>query len=84
MPRLGAQIDAELVSQVDDLVAAGVVKSRSDAVRRGLREMIQQRRMVDEEIVQGYLKHPQTEDEMALAHASAMSLLREFDEEDPW
>ncbi len=82
MPRLVTRIDAELESQIADLVAAGVVSSRSDAVRCGLRVLIDQHRrhMTGEAIVQGYLKHPQTEEELAWAHDSATAMI----EGEPW
>ena len=36
--------------------------------------------MIGEAIVQGYLKHPQTEEELVWAHDSAMAMI----EEEPW
>lgn len=82
MPQLVTRIDAELESQIDGLVTAGVVDSRSDAVRCGLRDLIDKhrRRLIGEAIVQGYLKHPQTEEELAWAHDNAIAMI----EEEPW
>lgn len=61
---------------------ACVVSSRSDAVRCSLRELIDKhrRRMTGEAIVQGYVKHPQTEEELAWAHDNAIAMI----EEEPW
>lgn len=40
MTQLVTRVDEDLASRVDELVAEGVVESRSDAVRRGLRVLI--------------------------------------------
>lgn len=39
-----------------------------------------QRRLIGEAIVQGYLKHPQTEEELEWAHDNAIAMI----EEEPW
>ena len=82
MPQIVTRIDVELESQIDELVAAGVVGSRSDAVRSGLRSLIDQhrRRTIGEAIVQGYLKHPQTEDDVGWADADTIAMI----EAEPW
>lgn len=82
MPQIVTRIDAQLESQIDELVAAGVVGSRSDAVRSGLRSLIDQhrRRTIGEAIVQGYLQHPQTEDDVGWADADTIAMI----EAEPW
>ena len=67
-PWVGSQLQrsAALASLVDELVAEGVVESRSDAVRQGLRVLIDQhqRRRTAEAIIRGYEQHPQVASEI--------------------
>lgn len=65
MTQLVTRVDDELVRQVDQLVERAVVASRSDAVRRGLRMLVdlEHRRSVAAAIVEGYRGQPQTGDE---------------------
>ncbi|MCY3805288.1 MAG: ribbon-helix-helix domain-containing protein, partial [bacterium] len=62
MMQIAVRLDDELVAQVDQLVRSGVVASRSQAVRDGLRSLVDQRRRraVGEAIVEGYRRLPQT------------------------
>ncbi len=65
MTQLVTRIDADLAAAVDELVAAGTVASRSDAVRQGLEQLIERhrRQQVGERIVAGYRRTPQADDE---------------------
>ena len=74
------RIGGELVAAVDDLVATGVVASRSDAVRIGLMRMVddERRRRIGQTIVDGYRRIPQGDDQWV------DSLTREMVEAQPW
>ena len=82
MTQLVTRIDADLAAAVDDLVSAGVVESRSDAVRRGLHILIDRhrRRRIGEAIVRGYEALPQTDAEIAWADAATIRMIAE----EPW
>jgi Arc/MetJ-type ribon-helix-helix transcriptional regulator len=82
MTQLVARIDAELAASVDELVAQGVVDSRSDAVRRGLRVLIEQthRSRTAAAIIAGYRTHPQTDEEVAWADEATIRMIAE----EPW
>ncbi len=82
MTQLVTRVDDELVRQVDRLVESGAVSSRSDAVRRGLRAVVdtERRRSVAESIIDGYRRLPQTEDEAGWTEDMARSMIAE----EPW
>lgn len=82
MTQLVARVDDGLVAAIDDLVAAGVVASRSEAMRVGLEALVDEhrRRLVGEQIVDAYRRHPQTDEELAGVEASTRALI----EEEPW
>lgn len=73
-------MDDALVASVDDLIAAGVVASRSEAIRLGLQTLADQhrKRLVGEQIADAYRRNPQTE--VAGLEASTRALV----EEEPW
>jgi len=70
------------VQEIDDLVAEGVVASRSDAVRLGLEALIdrQRRRRTAQAIVEGYRQLPQTEAEVGWADEATRRMIAE----EPW
>lgn len=82
MTQLVARIDDGLVAAVDDLIAAGVLASRSEAMRLGLQALVDEhrKRLVGEQIASAYRRNPQTEDEIAGLDASTRALI----EEEPW
>jgi Arc/MetJ-type ribon-helix-helix transcriptional regulator len=82
MPQLVTRVDATLIDGVDELIAAGVVATRSDAVRLGLQRLIDRHRRdeIGRQIVEGYERIPETEEELAWADASAKAMI----EEEPW
>lgn len=82
MTQLVTRVDDELVWQVDRLVESGAVSSRSDAVRRGLRAVVdsERRRSVAASIVDGYRRLPQDEDEAGWTADMARSMIAE----EPW
>lgn len=79
MTQLVTRIDDELAASIDDLIAQGVVESRSDAVRRGLRVLIDQnrRRRTAEAIIRGYQLRPQSENEMSWADEATVRMIGE-------
>jgi Arc/MetJ-type ribon-helix-helix transcriptional regulator len=81
MTQLVTRIDDHLASLVDELVADGVVESRSDAVRRGLTFLVDRHRRAQtaEAIVRGYTDQPQTEDE-GWSDDATLQMIRD----EPW
>lgn len=65
MQQLVTRIDDDLATAIDDLVEEGVFASRSDAVRAGLRTILDRHRRAEvaAEIVSAYRTQPQTDDE---------------------
>ena len=82
MAQLVARVEDGLVAEIDHLVAIGVLASRSEAVRVGLRELAHRhrRRLVGERIADAYKRRPQTDEELAGLDASTRALI----EEEPW
>lgn len=82
MKQLVTRIDDELAASIDELVAQGVVESRSDAVRRGLNVLIEQtrRHRTATAIVTAYRARPQTDDEVAWADEATVRMIAE----EPW
>ncbi|NNL98652.1 MAG: ribbon-helix-helix protein, CopG family [Acidimicrobiia bacterium] len=82
MTQLVTRIDEDLADLVDELIAEGIVESRSDAVRRGLRGLIDhhRRRRTAEAIVSGYRDRPQTEAEVGWADDATIRLIGD----EPW
>jgi Arc/MetJ-type ribon-helix-helix transcriptional regulator len=82
MAQLVTRVDERLLAEVDQLVAEGVVASRSEAVRLGLERLIDQRRRrrVGAQIVEAYRRLPQTEDELAGLDDATRALVGE----EPW
>ena len=82
MTQIVTRIDADLAESIDQLVAEGVVESRSDAVRRGLRALIEQtrRRRTADAIISGYTCHPQSDDEVAWADRATVQMIAD----EPW
>ncbi|MCY3849206.1 MAG: ribbon-helix-helix domain-containing protein [Acidimicrobiaceae bacterium] len=79
MAQLVTRINDELAERVDELVAEGAAKSRSDAVRQSLRLLIDQhqRRRTAEAIVRGYQRHPQTPEEVGWADEATVAMIAE-------
>lgn len=77
MAQLVTRVNEDLVSLVDELVEEGVVESRSDAVRRGLRVLVdqQRRRRTGDAIVQGYRDHPQSEEDVGWADEATIRMI---------
>jgi putative addiction module CopG family antidote len=82
MAQIAVRLDDELVAQIDHLVRSGAVGSRSQAVREGLRALVDQhrRRAVGEAIAEGYRRLPQTPDEIAWSDEATAAMIAE----EPW
>lgn len=82
MPWFVTRIDTDTASQVDRLIAEGIVVSRSDAVRRGLELLIDRHRRlaIGQAIVDGYRRIPQTDNESMWSEEASMRMINE----EPW
>ena len=82
MAQLVARLDDKLVAAIDELVESGVVGNRSEAMRMGLERLVEEhrRRRIGAEIVEGYTRHPETDEELAQAQTATRALI----EEEPW
>jgi Arc/MetJ-type ribon-helix-helix transcriptional regulator len=82
MTQFVTRIDDDLTAAVDALVAEGAVQSRSDAVRRGLRALVDEarRRRTAEAIVAGYRARPQEAGEVAWPDEATIRMIAE----EPW
>ncbi len=82
MAQLVTRVDDALAAAVDELVAAGVVTSRSEAVRLGLERLIDRHRrsQIGARIVEGYRATPQDDAEVGWADASSVRMIVE----EPW
>ena len=82
MAQFVTRLEDALAERVDSLVAAGVLASRSEAVRLGLEELTDrlERERIGRQIVEGYERIPQTEEELEGAHEDFEEMLAE----EPW
>ena len=82
MTQIVVRIDDELAVKVDRLVDTGIVASRSEAVRRGLRALVdaERRRAIGAAIVEGYRRLPQTGDGLGWGDDMSVSMIVE----EPW
>lgn len=80
--QLVVRVTDDLARALDELVAEGVVRSRSEAVRLGLSDLLEarRRRKVGLAIVEGYRRVPPDDEFEAVAEASAKSMITE----EPW
>lgn len=82
VPQIVVRIDATLITQLDDLVASGAIQSRSQGVRVAIEQYIDQERRAEigRQIVEGYLRIPQEEDDGMWSD----ELTRAMIAEEPW
>lgn len=82
MTQLVARIPDDVLAQLDELVASGAFESRSDAVREALVRLIDRHRRdeIGRQIVEGYRRIPQTDEEFEGADEAARRMI----EEEPW
>ena len=79
MAQLVTRVGEDLASRVDELITEGVVESRSDAVRQGLRVLIDQhrRRRTAEAIIRGYEQRPQTDNEISWSDEATVRMIKD-------
>lgn len=85
MTQLVTRVPQELVDAMDrELIEHGVVANRSEAVRLALERLVdtERRRRIGEQIVEGYQRIPQTDDDEFAAWGEASA--RRMIEEEPW
>ena len=82
MAQLVTRVDDELAAAVDGLVEAGVVASRSEAVRLGLERLLDHHRRsrIGARIVEAYRARPQSDAEVGWADESSIRMIAE----EPW
>ena len=82
MAQLVTRVEDQLAAAVDELVEAGVVASRSEAVRLGLERLVAscRRDEIGSTIARGYRDRPQDEAEVAWADESSVRMIAE----EPW
>ncbi len=82
MTQLVTRVEDGLAAAVDDLVAAGVVASRSEAVRMGLEQLVDRfrRDQIASQIVRGYSSVPQTDEELGWADQATAQMIAD----EPW
>jgi Arc/MetJ-type ribon-helix-helix transcriptional regulator len=80
--QIAVRLPEQLLAEVDDLVAAGLYKSRTAAVRAGLEAVTEsaRRRQTDRAIVDGYRRKPAG----AAEREAAVASLRDAILEEPW
>ena len=76
--QLVIRIDDEMAAAVDALVHEGIYRSRSDAVRASIKELLRERRRQHE--IEMYTRFPQTEEELFGAEEQTRRMI----EEEPW
>ncbi|MCA1691062.1 MAG: ribbon-helix-helix domain-containing protein [Acidimicrobiales bacterium] len=82
MAQLVTRVDDRLLAEVDDLVSAGVVRSRSEAVRLGLAVILEQHRRgrIGSAMADAYRRRPQTDSEVGWADAATEAMINR----EPW
>jgi Arc/MetJ-type ribon-helix-helix transcriptional regulator len=82
MAQVVTRLDDKLIADLDGLVADGFVASRSEGVRMGLEKLVEEHRRhrIGAEIVAGYTRLPETDEELAQAEQATRALI----EEEPW
>ncbi len=82
MAQFVTRLEDALADRVDTLVAAGVFDSRSEAVRLALEEVVNrlEREEIGRQIVAGYTRMPQTEDELAWVDEATERMIAD----EPW
>lgn len=80
--QLVTRIDDQMAAAVDELVAAGVVATRSEAVRLGLAQLVDRHRraQVGAAIAAGYRARPQVASEVGWADEASAAMIAD----EPW
>ncbi len=82
MSQLVTRIDDEMADAIDALIASGEFASRSDVVRAGIARIVDERRRqaIGDQIVAGYERLPETQEELRQAEAAARAMI----DDEPW
>lgn len=82
MVQLVTRVGDDLAEALDELIEEGVAESRSDAVRQALSALVEQHRRerIGRQILDGYLRIPQTEEEIAWSDDATLRMITE----EPW
>lgn len=82
MAQLVTRVEDDLAAAVDQLVVAGIVASRSEAVRLGLERLVDRCRRdeIGSKILAGYRARPQSDAEVGWADESSLRMIAE----EPW
>lgn len=82
MAQLVSRVDDELAQAMDALVASGRFESRSEIVRVGVTELLDRVRRGDvgRQILDGYRRIPETDEELTDARVASIALIAE----EPW
>jgi len=80
--QIAVRLSPQLTTSLDELVAAGRFPTRAEAVRSAITSMVDQerRRRVGAEIADGYLRIPQSDEDLAAAAAAATRSIHD----EPW
>jgi Arc/MetJ-type ribon-helix-helix transcriptional regulator len=80
--QIAVRLPGEMLARLDALVGRGRYANRVSAVRQGIELLLvaEEQRTIDEEIVEGYRRLPQSDAE----HAAAVAALRASILEEPW
>jgi Arc/MetJ-type ribon-helix-helix transcriptional regulator len=80
--QIAVRLPEEMLARLDALVGRGRYPNRVSAVRRGIELLFdaEEQRELDEAMVEGYRRIPQTDQE----HAAAVDALRASILEEPW
>lgn len=81
--QIAVRLSSQLATLLDELVATGRFPTRAEAVRSAIESLVDQerRRRVGAEIVEGYLRIPQSDEELGTAVDEAT---RRMIAEEPW
>jgi metal-responsive CopG/Arc/MetJ family transcriptional regulator len=82
MTVVAIRIPDEVVERLDELVRPDGYATRTEVIRRAIDVLLDahERSTVDREIVEAYVRVPQTDEEVAVAAAAARALI----EGEPW
>lgn len=80
--QIAVKLPEELLAEIDGLVSAGLMASRSEAVRRGLSDLVARQRSeaIDEAFRRGFERHPHSDEEVEEARSRGIRSI----EEEPW
>lgn len=80
--QLVTRLDEALIEGLDALVESGGAANRSDGVRRAVTELLRREARAERQRADqaAYIAMPQTDEELATAHAATLAMIAE----EPW